>query len=219
MRTKLIALALAAMLAIGTGGVVAAGTSSGTPAEQLPDNYTVEITDPSAELSSDEVDEAIATAWSNDQVQSAIDVSDGLHFEVVAGTEQVEVHVKPGPDAETEVVAEISPDGTVTEVFEPELTADESMSSSLSPDEYETVEQSDAEEQTGDEYDVKLNADESIMLGTDEYDVELTADESMSLGPDEYDEKLDAEESMTLGIDILDQTFGDDHLLFNATTT
>jgi hypothetical protein len=196
MRTKLIALALAAMLVIGTGGVVAAGTSSGTSAEQLPDDYTVDVTDPFDELSSDDVEEAIATAWSNEQVRRALDVREGLHFEVVGGPDQVEVHLKPGPDAETEVVAEISPDGTVTEVFEPEVYSEDAESVSLIGSfdliegnfvtvDAKKVGQSDAEQQSS----------------------------------DEYDEKLDADESTTLGIEILDQTLGDDHLLFNVTTT
>ena len=121
MRTKLIALALTAMLAIGSGGVVAAGTSSGTSAEQLPDNYTVNVNDPFDKLSSDDVDEAIATAWSNEQVQNALSAHDDVHIEVVGGTEQVEVQIKSSPDAETEVVAEINSTGTVTDVFEPEV--------------------------------------------------------------------------------------------------
>jgi hypothetical protein len=146
MRTKLIALALAAMLTVGTGGVAAAGASS-TAEAQLPDDYTVEVTDPFEDLPSDEVDEAIETAWSNDRVRSAVEASDDLHFEVVADTEQVEVQVAPGPDADERVVAEIGPDGTVTDVFEPSTTADASNVRTVDLDdtEFDVTETEDGE--------------------------------------------------------------------------
>ncbi|OYR38766.1 hypothetical protein [Halorubrum sp. Hd13] len=165
MRTKLIALALAAMLAVGAGGVVAAGASSGDASgEQLPDDYTVEITDPFDELSSDEVDEAIETAWSDEQVQSSLDAGDGVHFDVVAGTEKVQVAVAPGSDAEDQVVAKIDSDGTVTDVFEPSLTAEDS----------ETLDTAEPVDASGDgtirvevedhEYDEKLSADQAMRV-------------------------------------------------------
>jgi hypothetical protein len=194
MRTKLIALALAATVAIGSGGVVAAGTSSGTAAEQLPDDYTVDVRDPFDELSSADVDSAIATAWSNEQVRSTLAVSEGLHFEVVGSPNQIEVHVKPGPDAQTEVVAELSPDGTVTEVFEPEVSSENAERVSLVGP-----------------FDLTEGNFETV-------DVETIDEPATAQSGDEYDERLDAEESMTLGIEIQDQPLDDGHLLFNVTT-
>ncbi|WP_254837971.1 hypothetical protein [Natronomonas marina] len=161
MRRKLFALALAAMLAI-TGGIAAAGAGSGSSAvEQPPDDYTVDVTAPFGDISSDEVDEAIQTAWSNERVQRYID-DDNVHFDVVKGTEQVEVHIAPSPDAEEQVVAEIGPDGTVTEVFEPTLTREAS-----------------------EEYDVtsegNLSEDNVVRVETEEDDETLTADEAIEV--------------------------------------
>lgn len=165
MRTKLIALALAAMLTVGVGGVVTAGASSGNASgEQLPDDYTVEVTDPFDELSSDEVDEAIETAWSNEQVQRSLDTGDDVHFDVVAGTENVQVAVAFDSDAEDQIVARIGPDGTVTDVFEPSLTAEESKT-------LDTAEQVDSSEDDivrveveDHEYDEKLSADQAMQF-------------------------------------------------------
>jgi hypothetical protein len=127
MRTKIIALALATMLTVGIGGVAAAGASSGnTAVEQMPDNYTVDVTDPFDELSSDEVDEAIDTASSSEQVQSSLNIGDDVHFNVVAVGEKVQVGIAPNPDAENQLITKVGPDGTVTDVFEPSLTADQS---------------------------------------------------------------------------------------------
>jgi hypothetical protein len=195
MRTKPLALALAAMLALSTGGVAVAAASSDSPAgAQLPDDYTVDVNDPFDELSATEVDEAIATAYANERVQRHVDTSDQVHFRVVAGTEQVEVQVAPGPDATEQLVAEISPDGTVTEVFEPEVYSEDAESVSL----------------VG-----PFDLTEGTFVTVDAEKVDEPAAEQSG---DEYDEKLDAEESMTLGVEILDQTFGDDHLLFDVTT-
>jgi hypothetical protein len=195
MRTKPLALALAAMLALSTGGVAVAAASSDSPAgAQLPDDYTVDVNDPFDELSATEVDEAIATAYANERVQRHVDTSDQVHFRVVAGTEQVEVQVAPGPDATEQLVAEISPDGTVTEVFEPEVYSEDAESVSL----------------VG-----PFDLTEGTFVTVDAEKVDEPAAEQSG---DEYDEKLDAEESMTLGVEILDQTLGDDHLLFDVTT-
>jgi hypothetical protein len=195
MRTKPLALALAAMLALSTGGVAVAAASSDSPAgAQLPDDYTVDVNDPFDELSATEVDEAIATAYANERVQRHVDTSDQVHFRVVAGTEQVEVQVAPGPDATEQLVAEISPDGTVTEVFEPEVYSEDAESVSL----------------VG-----PFDLTEGTFVTVDAEKVDEPAAEQSG---GEYDEKLDAEESMTLGVEILDQTFGDDHLLFDVTT-
>ena len=195
MRTKPLALALAAMLALSTGGVAVAAASSDSPAgAQLPDDYTVDVNDPFDELSATEVDEAIATAYANERVQRHVDTSDQVHFRVVAGTEQVEVQVAPGPDATEQLVAEISPDGTVAEVFEPEVYSEDAESVSL----------------VG-----PFDLTEGTFVTVDAEKVDEPAAEQSG---DEYDEKLDAEESMTLGVEILDQTLGDDHLLFDVTT-
>ena len=127
MRTKIIALALATMLTVGIGSVAAAGASSdNTSVEQMPDNYTVDVTDPFDELSSDEVDEAIDTASSSERVQSSLNIGDDVHFNVVAVGEKVQVGIAPNPDAENQLIAKVGPDDTVTDVFEPSLTADQS---------------------------------------------------------------------------------------------
>ena len=177
MRTKLIALALAAMLTVGTGGVVAAGASSGnTSVAQLPDDYTVNVTDPFDELSSDEVDEAIETAWSNERVQSALDTGDDLHFNVVAGTEKVQVGVAPGPGAEDQVVVKTGPDGTVTDVFEPSLTADDSETLSLA-EPVDFAEDNELRIETEEpEYDEKLSADQSVEIAVDHTEMTLLED-------------------------------------------
>lgn len=178
MRTKLIALALALMLAVGTGGVIAAGVSSNTASEeQPPDNYTVEINDPFDKLSSDDIDEAIQTVWTNEQVQSEVENSNDIHFDIVAGTEKIQLGVAPGPDAEDQIVAKVDPDGTVTEVFDPGLTSDDTttvkLDSSINSDDGNDVKIADPQVESVDEYDERLSANQSKTVEVDSGNVTI----------------------------------------------
>lgn len=172
MRTKVIALVLAAMLVVGVGGVVAAGASSDSPsAEQLPDSYTVDISDPSDRLSSDDIEEAIETAWTNEQVQSKFETNSNVHFDVVAVTGQVQVGVAPGPGADDQMVAKIGPDGTVTDVFDPNQTSGNAttvkLEGSTDFDEEDHVEIVGSQTESSDEYDEKMSANQSTTVDVD----------------------------------------------------
>ncbi|MDQ2055540.1 hypothetical protein [Halobellus sp. H-GB7] len=100
MRTKLAVLAVAALLALVTGSVVAAmGAPTADTASDvaLPANYTVDVIN-SREMSDEEVDHAIETAWANDTVRSYFADDVTVHFEVWAsGLDEDVSHVTIAP--------------------------------------------------------------------------------------------------------------------------
>jgi hypothetical protein len=133
MQRKFSLLALAAMVLVATGGTLAAPGGDGpaapqTDAQPLPDEYTVDVTDPNDALTDDAVDAAMITAWQNDAVQRHVADDATPHFEVVArSVDAVQVSVAPGPDARPQVVADVDlSSDLVTEVFKPDRTASSS---------------------------------------------------------------------------------------------
>jgi hypothetical protein len=87
MRYKTLTLAVAALLALGAGGVTA--TSMTNPAadtasaDVLPANHTVDVVNPD-EVSDEAVEQAIETAWANEDVRGYVEGNDAVHFEVWA---------------------------------------------------------------------------------------------------------------------------------------
>ncbi|MDG5778764.1 hypothetical protein VB773_00075 [Haloarculaceae archaeon H-GB2-1] len=127
MRTKLAALAVAVLLVIGTGSVVAAMDPPTTDTASdyvLPVNYTIDVFNPGEE-SDEEVDQAIETAWVNHTVRSYFDEGAAVHFEVWAtGSDEDVMRVKVAPIKEPDekrVIAEVDlPEQQVTSTDEPE---------------------------------------------------------------------------------------------------
>jgi len=191
MRNELFALVMAAMLAIGTGGALAAGPSSGqTSVEQLPDNHTIDVSDPFDTLQSDAVTEHVKTAWSNDAVQNRLDGMENLHFGVIGTPDEVEVQISNGSSAEPDVVAEIGPDGTVTSVFEPTKTAKTAIEG---------------------DYDVSNPSPDSEQTSSGSIITVREAGDDVT--------RLDEEDSSTWEAEITDQSNIDGQLLFNVRTT
>jgi len=195
MRSKLLALALAATLAIGAGGVVAADAGSGErSAVQLPDEFGVDVTDSEDVLNDADVDRAIAIAWDDEAFRSYFETGEYVHFDVWAPGPDEHVHVSAGPSSDTgddRVYATVDLDaGVVTEVDEPmTVNASEMTTIELDDDEIEVVDTTDE----GDD-------------GTVEFEVT----ENQTDADIEYDEKLTAEESFTVGLELVDDTFGPD---------
>lgn len=123
MRTTLAALAVAALLALGAGGVAAATADTpqaDAPTDVLPANHTVEVV--GDDLSDETRDRAIRTAWANDTVSSHFADGDPVHFEVWPSQNgSIRVMLAPGQHPnETRVVATVDADQwAVTSVSEP----------------------------------------------------------------------------------------------------
>jgi hypothetical protein len=123
MSTRLTAIAVAALLALGTGSVVAATADTpraDTSNDALPANYTVEVV--SGDPADDTLDRAIRTVWANDTVRGHFEDGDPVHFEVRSSSRNDSIHVTLAsgerPD-ETRVVAAVDSDRwTVTSVSE-----------------------------------------------------------------------------------------------------
>lgn len=127
MRYKTLILAVAALLALGAGGVTA--TTMTTPAADagsaaaLPANYTVDIANPD-EVTDEAAEQAIETAWADDDVQSYVEGNDAVHFEVWASElddDTVYIDVAPLESPEDTLVrAHVNVDEqTVTSTDEP----------------------------------------------------------------------------------------------------
>ena len=80
-KTVTFALALAATLAVATGGAVAADASTD---DALPADYERDVVDPDGDLSDEAIDRAIETAWANEEVRAALSDDATPSFEVWA---------------------------------------------------------------------------------------------------------------------------------------
>ncbi|WP_254831265.1 hypothetical protein [Haloglomus salinum] len=143
MRYNALTLVVVALLAVGASGGVAASTNPSTagttPADVPAANHTVDIVNPD-EISDEEVDRAIETAWANDEVQSYFDDDAAVHFDIWASEldeRVVHVNIAPAdaPDS-TRVIADVDIErGTVTSIDEPvRLNASNAMTINTSGD-------------------------------------------------------------------------------------
>ncbi|AGN02072.1 hypothetical protein L593_10635 [Salinarchaeum sp. Harcht-Bsk1] len=181
MRSKLVALALVAAVALATSGAAAAvganpaiqDADESTAEHQLPDDYTVEVTDRHGVLSDAEVEAAIQAAWADEEVRSYFENADDVHFDLWApdaDEDRVMVSVAPADEpGQTRVYGNylVGAD-TFTDVREP-LTANESttMDVQRTADGNFEVEDGGSLDPAGDE-PTNLTADESVDI-----DVEL----------------------------------------------
>lgn len=134
MRSTLLtlAVAIAAVAALGIGGAVADGPSTDETDGALPADHEIDVVDPDGDLSNADVTDAIDLAWANDEVRATIEDSDPLEFTVWAkdhpdGETDASVWVSELDDPAHAVVADVDLDAdSIVEVTEPtEITADE----------------------------------------------------------------------------------------------
>ncbi|MFD1587648.1 hypothetical protein ACFR9U_11685 [Halorientalis brevis] len=185
MRQKALTLAVAALLALGASGVVAAtmdgSTADAASADVLPANYTVDVTNP--EMVSDEAaDTAIETAWANEDVRSHFDDGAAVHFDLWAselddGVIHVSVAPMDDPD-DTRVIADVALDQeTVTSVDEPvTLNVSSAMSINASETDVVSVDGSEYElrrdDSAGEENATRLTADQAVQIELNESSIE-----------------------------------------------
>lgn len=182
MRTKLAVLAVAALLVLGTGSVVAAmdaPTADTASDDALPVNYTVDVVNP-GEVSDAAVDQAIETAWTNHTVRSYFDAGAAVHFEVWAsGLDEDVIHVKAAPidqPDETRVITDVDPsEQQVTYVDEPvELNASNAVAIDASDYDVDYTERN--EDAGGEEDATRLTADRANQVRLDETSIERGGD-------------------------------------------
>jgi hypothetical protein len=190
MNTNLAVLAVAALLALGTGGVVAAmdaPTTDTASDDVLPANYTVDVINQDG-VSDEAVDQAIETAWANDTVQSYFDEGAGVHFEVWAsGLDEDVIHVDVAPIGEpdeTRVVTDVdSSTQRVTAVSEPvKLNASDAVTIDCSDD--DTDVDSGTEDTSSEENATRLTADQAIQGQIDESSIERGDDGTLTFEVD-----------------------------------
>ena len=170
MRTKLAVLAVAALFALGTGSVVAAmdGPTTDTASDDvLPANYTVDVMN-SGEVSDEEVDQAIETAWSNETVQSHFDEGGAVHFEIWAsGLDKDVIHVNVAPieePSETRVIADVdSSEQQVTSIDEP-VKLNASNAITIDAGDYDINGTEHSQETNDEENATKLTADQATQI-------------------------------------------------------
>lgn len=192
MRHKTLTLAVAALLAFGASGVVAASISpspSATTAAQSPAddaspvNYTVEVIDPHDQLTAQEVEKARQVAWANEEVRSYFEDGAAVHFEVWApqpNENRTVVSVAPAesPD-KSRVLANVHldhPNGEqVTDVKEPRILNESSMRSvNLTDNGTFAVESDNQDEQVDGDETTKLGSGKSITFDVQVEDTDGT---------------------------------------------
>jgi len=200
MRHKLAVLAVAALLALSTGGVV--GATLDTPTDEsteteLPNDHTVENVNPD-ELSEEEADRALEAAWANETVRSYFDDDTGVHFKLWASAfdeDSVSVHAAPvdAPD-DTRVIAEVDlTDGVVTRTHEPvRLNASNAIEIDGSNYDIETV---DAQKRAdSDENATRISSDELHQVQLNESSIERGGDGTFTMEVEGDEEVSDSEE-------------------------
>ncbi len=181
MKRTLTTLALVAMVVVGTGGALAATTANDGSApqhsdeQQLPNDYTVDVTDRTDAVSDANIEAAIAMAWTNEAVQEGVGDYRQPHFDVVVtGEDTVQVSVAAEAGAEDDIVAKLDlRNDVVTDVFEPTHTA--SSITTMDLDESDVTIHS-AETDSNPVYDEKLTADESMTMQLNPENVTLVED-------------------------------------------
>jgi hypothetical protein len=139
MRHETVTLAVAALLALGAGGAVAASmpAADASPApDGQPSDYTVDVVDPDDRLTEQEVTELRRLAWSADEVRRQFEGTETVHFHIEAVGDDLEVYVATDEQAPPKVVAEVAlDDEEVTDVqsLNNTMTADAATSIELSP--------------------------------------------------------------------------------------
>lgn len=178
MRTKLAVLAVAALLSLGTGSVVAAmdaPTADTISNDALPANYTVDVIN-SGEVSNEEVNQTIETAWANDTVRSYFDDDAAIHFEVWASElDEDVIHVKVAPIEEpdkTRVIADVdSSEQQVTSTDEP-VKLNASNAITINASDYDISGTEHSQDTNGEDNATRLTADKATQIELNENSIE-----------------------------------------------
>ena len=187
MRTKLAVLAVAALLALGTGSVVAAmdmPTADTASDDVLPANHTVDVINPGA-VSDEEVDQAIETAWANQTVRSYFDEVTAVHFEVWAsGLDQSVIHVKAAPleePDETRVITDVNlSKKQVTYVDEP-VKLNASNAITIDAIDYDRNDTEPSQHTNNEEHVTRLTADQATQIELNESSIERGGEGTFTL--------------------------------------
>lgn len=193
MRTKLAVLAVAALLALATGSVVAAmdtPTADTKSDDVLPANYTVDVINP-GEVSDEDVDRAIETAWTNEEVRSYFDEGAAVHFEVWASTlDEDVIHVKVAPieePDETRVLADVNlSEQQVTYIDEP-VTLNASNAITVNAGDYDLNATERSGDTSGEDNATRLTADQSVQLELNESSIERGGDSTFTFEVEDDD--------------------------------
>ncbi|QIB74315.1 hypothetical protein G3I44_08490 [Halogeometricum borinquense] len=128
MQHRTLTLAVAALLAFGASGVVAAtttispspATADASPTDGVsPVNHTVKVIDPDERLSEQDVKNAWQLAWSNETVKRSFENADSAHFQVEAVSDELQVYVVTNETARPQVVADVDLDSESVTSVEP----------------------------------------------------------------------------------------------------
>lgn len=222
MRNKIFTLAVAAMLAITASGAVAAGTGAlaadSDSATALPDNHSVNVLN-ADEVSEEEVEQAITTAWGNEDVQQYFTDGAAVHFEVWASElNDSTVHVKIGPKEspdETRVIASIDLDrAAVVSVSEP-VTLNESNAISINASSSDGVTIDGAEydlnrdEQSSEDNRTRYTAERATHIDLNESSIEPVEDGTFTIEV-ESEEGSSAENTFRINTTASNQTSEDE---------
>ncbi|QCC49458.1 hypothetical protein [Halobellus limi] len=194
MRTKLALLAVAALLALGTGSVVAAmdtPTADTASDDALPANYTVDVIN-SGEVSDEEVDQVIETAWANHTVRSYFDEVTAVHFEVWASElDENVIHVKIAPieePDETRVITDVNlSKKQVTYIDEP-VKLNASNAITIDATDYDLNDTEHSQNTNNEENATRLTADQATQIELNESSIERGGDGTFTLEVEDDDE-------------------------------
>jgi len=194
MRTKLAVLAVAALLALGTGSVVAAmdtPTADTASDDALPANYTVDVINP-GEVSDEEVDQAIETAWANQTVRSYFDEVAAVHFEVWAsGLDENVIHVKVAPieePDETRVITDVNlSTKQVTDIDEP-VKLNASNAITIDATDYDLNDTEHSQNTNNEENATRLTADQATQIELNDRSIERGGDGTFTFEVEDDDE-------------------------------
>ncbi len=208
MRTNLSVLAVAALLVVGTGSVVAAAmddpTADTSSADALPSNYTVE-TIGTADLSDEELATALEIAWANEDVRSYVDDGTAVHFEVWTSDLDDSVHVNVAPEAtpdDTRVLAEVDLDQqTVTTIDEPvELNASSAIT--IDASDYNLTEPTARGETTDGENATRLTAEQSQQIQLNETTIDRGGDGTFTIEVEDCETSMVVPQEAIVRIDL-----------------
>ena len=113
MRYETLTLAVAALLVIGAGGVVAAPmpvTDTSPAPDAQPSNHTVDVVDPEDRLTEQEVSTMRRLTWSETKVREQFEDTDTVHFHIEAVGDDLQVWGAANETAPPQDVADVAPD-------------------------------------------------------------------------------------------------------------
>ncbi|SDY93234.1 hypothetical protein [Halopenitus persicus] len=178
MRTQLAVLAAVALLALGTGSVVAAmdtPTADTASNDALPASYTVDVINP-GEVSDDEIDQAIETVWANDTVRNYFDDGAAVHFEVwVSGLDEDVIHANIAPleePDETRVIADINLSERQVSYIDEPVKLNASNAITINASDYDLNGTGHSQDTNSEENATRLTADQATQIALNESSIE-----------------------------------------------